>query len=146
MNITACLTNNSDLWQTPKTLYQWFIEKGWFDPCPSNPTFNGLEIEWKELNFVNPPYSEIDKWVDKAIEESKKQKESTLLIPARTDTMWFKKLYDHGVLIQLLNGRLKFNDGKYVAPFPSMLVTIPSYPRYSTNIYLLSKHERFWEK
>lgn len=145
MKIQACLTNNNDLWQTPSKLYQWFIQKGWYDPCPVNPQFDGLTTEWQKLNFVNPPYSEIDKWVDKAIEESKKAKETTLLIPARTDTQWFKKLYDHGVLIQLLNGRLKFNDGKFTAPFPSMLVTIPSYPRYKTDIYLLNKNERFWE-
>jgi len=62
MKIKACLTNNSDLWKTPKNLYDYYVTKRqWFDPCPTNPKFNGLEIGWKKQNFVNPPYSQIEK-------------------------------------------------------------------------------------
>ena len=31
----------------------------WFDPCPlkDNPEIDGLNIEWGEKTYVNPPYS-----------------------------------------------------------------------------------------
>ena len=146
MKIQACLSSKSDYWQTPTKLYHWFIDKGWYDPCPVNPTFNGLENEWKEKNFVNPPYSEIEKWVDKAIEQAKKGKESTLLIPARTDTKWFMKLYYAGATFKFIQGRLKFDDGKNVAPFPSMLVNIYKYSTpMEPKIDLIERNNRYWE-
>ena len=70
MKIKGCLTSNNQCWATPKNIYNHFVKKhGYFDPCPENPKFNGLEIEWKEKNFVNPPYNQIDKWIDKALRE-----------------------------------------------------------------------------
>lgn len=29
----------------------------YFDPCPVNPDFNGLEVDWAKDCFINPPYS-----------------------------------------------------------------------------------------
>jgi hypothetical protein len=48
-----------------------------FDPCPyctGTPLVNGLSIEWKKSNFINPPYSQKLKeaFVIKGLEESKK--------------------------------------------------------------------------
>lgn len=73
--------------------------------------------------FVNPPYSEINKWVAKAFYETKQ--ENTLvvmLIPSRTDTKYFHDYIYNRAEIRFIKGRLKFNDGKGTAPFPSMLV------------------------
>ena len=64
-------------WDTPKVLYQTLDAEFDFDfdPCPHNPKFDGLKVEWGKRNFVNPPYGrEIVRWVDKAIEEFKKGK------------------------------------------------------------------------
>ncbi len=83
--------------------------------------FDGLEIEWEQYNFVNPPYSQISKWVDKALKEREKGKMSIMLLPARTDTKWFRKLYDNNSKFIFLTGRLHFNDTKEGVPFPSML-------------------------
>lgn len=83
--------------------------------------FDGLDIEWKEKNFVNPPYSEIKQFVDKSIEEHKKGKAVVLLIPARTDTKYFRKLVEYGCDIIFITGRLHFNESNS-APFPSCLV------------------------
>jgi len=59
-------------YSTPKQVYQ-ILDSEFdfdFDPCPKKPRFDGLKIDWKERNFINPPYgSEITKWVDKALEE-----------------------------------------------------------------------------
>ena len=123
MNIKACLSKNTDEWQTPKKLYNFFIDNNFFDPCPINHTIDGLEIEWKKHNFVNPPYSKLKIWINKAIQEMQKDKIIWLLIPSRTDTKWFKNLYDHNAKFMFIQQRLKFNDSN-CAPFPSMLVKL----------------------
>ena len=114
-------SKKSDNWRTPKVIYKRYMEKGYYDPCPYNSTFNGLEIEWNDNNFVNPPYSKIKDFINKAIEEHKKGKEVVLLIPARTDTKYFRKLVDYGVDITFITGRLHFNESNS-APFPSCII------------------------
>jgi site-specific DNA-methyltransferase (adenine-specific) len=112
-------------WKTPKSLYAQ-LDKEFnfdFDPCPTNPTFDGLKIEWKERNFVNPPYgSELPKWIKKAFEEWKKEKTIVLLIPSRTDTAYWHDYVMQAQEIRLIRGRLKFDDQKGSAPFPSCIV------------------------
>ena len=67
-----------------------------FDPCP-NPRpkdFDGLEVDWKNSNWVNPPFwAGITAWVRKAIEEQKKGKGSVLILPLDN---WVKLLLDAG--------------------------------------------------
>lgn len=113
--------SKSDDWKTPSEIYRHFIEKGYFDPCPYKSDFNGLEIDWKSRNFVNPPYSRLKDWIIKAIDESKKSREVVLLIPSRTDTKGFEMLFDYGCKFIFIIGRLRFNDYS-PAPFPSVLV------------------------
>ena len=45
-----------------------------------------------------------------------------MLIPARTDTIYFHKYIYHKAEIRFLKGRLKFGGCKNSAPFPSMIV------------------------
>lgn len=116
-------SKNSDNWRTPSLIYDYFCRSKYFDPCPFKSEFDGLEIEWGDYNFVNPPYSKISKWIDKSIEQNEKGKEVILLIPARTDTKWFRKLVDYGCEIEFVTGRLHFNDSNS-APFPSCYVTL----------------------
>ena len=116
-------SKKSDNWKTPEKVYKAFIELGYFDPCPLNSKFNGLEIEWKKENFVNPPYSKIKDFVNKSIEEHKKGKEVILLIPARTDTKYFRKLVNYGCNIIFITGRLHFNNSNS-APFPSCYIKL----------------------
>lgn len=116
-------SKQSDNWSTPDKLYKSYILNNYFDPCPLNSKFDGLKIEWKQKNFVNPPYSKIKEFVLKSIEEHKKGREVILLIPARTDTLYFRKLVDYGVTITFITGRLHFNISNS-APFPSCLIKL----------------------
>lgn len=119
-------------WGTPDWLMELFED--WFDPCPLNPNpdFNGLEIEWKDKTYVNPPYSNPLPWVEKAINERKKGKTIVMLLKVDTSTRWFAKLFESGVKILWLNGRLRFKGENYFngngklspANFPSMLVIL----------------------
>jgi site-specific DNA-methyltransferase (adenine-specific) len=121
----ALLSSNKMDWQTPKNLYEYLdkIFEFDFDPCPVDPTFDGLTIEWGQSNFVNPPYGrEIIHWIKKAYEEALKGKRMVLLIPSRTDTEYWHKYIMQATSIGLIQGRLCFNDGKGRAPFPSAIV------------------------
>jgi len=112
-------------WKTPKGLLNDLeAEFGkLFDPCPPEPDFDGLKIDWKEKNFVNPPYGrEIGKWIKKGYEESKKGKLVVFLIPSRTDTKWWHDYVMEADTIKFIKGRLKFDEHKTGAPFPSALV------------------------
>ena len=114
-------------WNTPKAVYQILnAEFNFdFDPCPKDPKFNGLKIEWGKRNFVNPPYGrEIVVWVDKGIKEYKKGKTVVFLIASRTDTRWWHKLMNHATEIRFIKGRLKFDEHKNSAPFPSAIVIL----------------------
>jgi len=102
----------SDHWATPKFLYD-LLNKEFnfdFDPCPLHADFNGLEIEWGQSNFINPPYNRVDKpkFIKKAFEEFKKGKTCVLLIPSATGTMQFHDLILPNAEIRFLRGRIAF--------------------------------------
>ena len=103
-----------------------------YDPAPFNNPENrdGLKEEWGNCVFVNPPYSNLKTtkknglgYIEKAHIEAQKGKTIVLLIPARTDTTWFHDIIvKHNYEVKFIKGRLKFNNDKNPAPFPSMLV------------------------
>ena len=101
------------------------IFNGWYDPCPldDDPKFDGLDIEWKDKTFVNPPYSKPLNWVKKAIEEASKGKTVVLLLRVDTSTEWFKLLVNADAHILWINKRLKHRTGS-PANFPSMLAIL----------------------
>jgi|TARA_Y100000310_G_scaffold102057_1_gene100227 site-specific DNA-methyltransferase (adenine-specific) len=121
--------SQSDDWLTPKEVYEKLDEEFEFnfDPCPYPlPEFDGLKIEWKERNFVNPPYSELKKWIKKSFEEYKKGKLVVMLIPSRTDTIaWHEYIFPYAK-VRFIKGRLKFKLAGATkidpAPFPSAIV------------------------
>ncbi len=83
---------------------------------------DGLKQKWWGKCWMNPPYGrEIGKWMAKALKESQRGALVVCLVPARTDTAWWHDSAAKGE-VRFLRGRLKFNDGKNSAPFPSALV------------------------
>lgn len=95
------------------------------------PETDGLNQSWERSDgavFCNPPYGrEIKKWVKKAYEESRKHDTTiVLLIPARTDTIYFHDYIYNRAKIRFIRGRIKFTDENGIpagtAPFPSMVV------------------------
>lgn len=115
----------NDKWKTPEVFYEKLNEEFNFDfdPCPPNPEFDGLEIEWGNRNFVNPPYGNvISKWLAKAVEEQEKGNTSVFLIPSRTDTKWWHTYVMQADEIRFIKGRLRFQGAVYNAPFPSVVV------------------------
>ena len=128
--------NKKDDWQTPKKLYDKLDKTYNFtlDPCPVNPTFNGLHIKWNGSVFCNPPYSEVERWIAKGTNEILEGNVDTIvyLVYAKTDTKWFHKYiwsndpHMPNWKVDFIKGRIKFinPNGKnmYSAPYPSMLL------------------------
>lgn len=134
--------SESPEWYTPRSIIDAVI--GFFDaidldPCsnsaesPNVPaarhltqTDDGLHAPWFGRVYMNPPYGrEIGPWVRRAVNsyESREIEAAILLVPARTDTEWFRRVRDFPVCF--VNGRVRFigPDGEGdAAPFPSALV------------------------
>lgn len=112
----------NDNQETPYWLMKFFTQL--YDPCPINFVKDGLSTQWKELNFVNPPYSNPLKWVEKAINEALIGNHSILLLRVDPSTKWYKMLMETDCHIAYFNERLHFNGVKGSPNFSSMLVFI----------------------
>lgn len=116
-------SSKSDEWATPKDFYDKLNAEFNFndDPCPIGGT-DGLTRDWGSRVFVNPPYSNIKGFVEKALQELQKNTElAVFLIPSRTDTKLFHEVLVPRAEIRFIKGRLKFGGSKNSAPFPSLL-------------------------
>ena len=60
-NASALFSSRRSDWRTPKNLYGALdtLFRFDFDPCPTKPCFDGLSVEWKTCNYVNPPYGRV---------------------------------------------------------------------------------------
>lgn len=130
-------SSESDEWSTPSNIFIALNQQYGFtlDPAASKenhkcPKFydkndDGLSKSWKdERVFLNPPYSETKKWIEKSLQEKDSAEVVVLLIAARTDTQAFHELLKHAKTIMFIKGRLKFNNSKNSAPFPSCVVVL----------------------
>ncbi len=127
-------------WKTPKAVYQILDAEFSFDhdPCPAgwNGKVDGLTSEWGGSNYVNPPYGrELPLWIAKGFSEYQKGKTVVFLIPSRTDTRWWHDYCMKATEIRFIKGRLKFDEHKNSAPFPSAIVVLsPSTEKGSGNL------------
>lgn len=102
--------SGNDNYQTPEFLYQ-ALEREFglsLDPCPLNPEpeKDGLAMDWTgETVFCNPPWSDIQPWVDKALVSNCL---TVFVLPARTDTAWFQKLANSGAELRFFRKRVHF--------------------------------------
>jgi len=122
-NLKVMFSKETDHWETPKHIYVKYMSGGYVDPCPLHSEVDNLKTNWRGKVFINPPYSDIKSWVEKAIEELDNVEEIVFLVPARTDTRWFHRLLEKSPDIEFIKGRLRFSE-KGSAPFPSMLITL----------------------
>ena len=125
------------MWATPQEFYDKLNDEFNFtlDPCATEDNAkcdnfftaddDGLKQDWSgNIVFCNPPYGRaIKDWVKKSYEESLKTNTTVvMLIPSRTDTIYFHEFIYGKAEIRFIKGRLKFGDAKNSAPFPSIVV------------------------
>lgn len=91
---------------------------------------DGLTEDWSgRLAFVNPPFSELLRWLRRAHEQWQRRNVETVvcLVPVRTDSAWFHDTLSAAADLYLLRGRVRFLDprGKgQQTPFSLMLVAL----------------------
>ena len=133
---SGMFTSDTSEWATPQDFFDKLNAEFHFtlDPCatPENAKCgkfytkeqNGLAQDWTgETVFCNPPYGkEISAWVEKCYKHSLSGECAVMLIPSRTDTRWFHEWVYGKAELRFVKGRLRFNDSKGSAPFPSLVV------------------------
>ena len=137
MNKELMFSSKTDMWSTPQKFYDKLNDEFNFtlDPCATEDNAkcdnfftvddDGLKQDWSgNIVFCNPPYGRVIKdWVKKSYEESLKNNTTVvMLIPSRTDTIYFHDFIYGKAEIRFIKGRLKFGDAKNSAPFPSIVV------------------------
>lgn len=137
-------SHKSDDWQTPKYIYDHFIEHKYIDPCPLNCIENNLIKDFGNNDlYINPPYSNIKDWIEFSLKHINKYKTKkiALLIPSRTDTKYFQKMLNSNCKtgIYFFKGRLHFNETKESAPFPSCLIIL-EYSKENIN-YIINDYK-----
>lgn len=135
----VCFKSGRDDWQTPQKLFEDLNGEFHFglDAAASihnskcgdmflGEGCNSLEVDWKCVSdskpiWLNPPYSQNLAFIKKAYTESLNGAIVVVLIPSRTDTIWWHDYIMKAAEIRLLRGRLYFDDAIYPAPFPSAI-------------------------
>jgi hypothetical protein len=85
------------------------------DPCAAvkrpwtcawiNWTEHGLDRKWlRHFVFLNPPYDDCERWIDRLAQHG----HGIALLHARTETRWFRPIWEHASGILFLANRLKF--------------------------------------
>lgn len=135
-NSDAMFTSKSCEWETPQDLFDKLNAEFHFtlDPCSTDDNAkcskhytmeqDGLNQDWTgEVVYCNPPYGRgLPKWIQKCYEHFCDGGVAVMLIPARTDTKAFHDYIYGKAELRFIRGRLHFNNSKYNAPFPSMVV------------------------
>lgn len=122
--------SKSDVYITPDRVWDLIWEKWgysqdqFFDPCPVNPTFDGLTTPWKQLNYVNPPYTLLKEFVFQSIREMHNDKETILLLPVKSDQQWFHDLLSVKADFVWIRRRLHFKNNKWSATQPHFLAKV----------------------
>lgn len=124
---------NSDKWATPWPVLNDLAERfGPFDldPCCEPHTAkatsyytiddDGLSKPWFGRVFVNPPYSNVRPWCERALAMTQDGDVDVvvMLLPCATDVGWFHDLVWHHAELHFIRGRVRFL-GWRGTPLPS---------------------------
>lgn len=90
---------------------------------------DGLRDDWSgRLAFVNPPWSNQKKWIERAHDQRSSGKVGTIvcLVPAKTDTRFFHEVLSKVADVYFIEGRPRFfkEDGSSEATMVSAMVVI----------------------
>jgi len=114
-------------WVTPPDLYERLDNEFHFDfdpcPCPRPEGFNSLQIDWGEVNYVNPPFRREDgvggkgatAFFRKAIEQHRNGKTVVLVAPTQP---YVNVMLEAGAELRSL-GRVRWLDVDTGEPCPA---------------------------
>lgn len=132
---SVLFSHDSDEWATPRAVFLMLDREFGFtlDVCATteNATCgayftkdtNGLLADWgTHVCWMNPPYSQLNRWLHKAYQSSLRGATVVCLTFARTDTSGFHDAVKHATEIRFLRGRLRFGNARNSAPAPSCVI------------------------
>jgi phage N-6-adenine-methyltransferase len=124
----------SDEWATPPEVFDPLHAEFGFtlDVCATHDNTkcaryftkadDGLAKLWDGVCWMNPPYSEVARWVAKAAEAARGGSTVVALVRSNTDTAWWHEFAPLAEL-RVVRGRIKFlGSNGSAAPFPSALL------------------------
>ena len=128
----------TDIWLTPLDLIR---PLGVFDLDPCGESFHktaktiytegGLSKDWFGRVWLNPPYSEVEKWLDRLVEHGS----GIALVFARMDVKWAHKILPQATSVFFPKGRLYFLTKelkiKGNAGAPSMFISFGEVPDWT---------------
>ncbi len=136
------MTSDTDEWKTPAEVVARVLRAFPvidLDPCaepgkvknvPATTHYtiedDGLDYGWHGRVFANPPYSRVDAYAEKVALEQANITEAIVLVPARTETKWWRTIPASHVCF--FHGRLKFIPGG--SDLPTGSATFPSAALY----------------
>lgn len=108
----------SNVWLTPEDILTALGEFD-LDPCAAPeprpwdtarehiaPPEDGMSADWSGRVWLNPPYSDLHRWMDKLADHGT----GTALVFARTETQWFiDTVWHRATAVLFLHGRLHFH-------------------------------------
>ena len=124
--------SKTDVVPTPEYIWKYVrdnFSSKLFDPCPLvdyDPLVHkdGLLLDWcaHPYVYVNPPFSKMRFWIDKAFNSVKQNPNMTIVLLCKTDVLNRKYFFDHIKLwkkvdILLFNHRIKFEPYQHASPF-----------------------------
>lgn len=139
-------SHKTDDWKTPSEFMSKLHDRGWRDTFPFA---NSLGIDQfsifyhKEKIFINPPFSELKRIPSYIHQLLDNNCTVLLLLPSRTDTIYFHQLLEMKPVVFFVKGRLHFNDSKKAAPFPTMLLYFTLRYQYFARGYYSTTVEDF---
>ena len=91
---------------------------------------NSLEWSWFQEGYLNPPYSMVGKFMQKAYNEHKQNNITLLiLVYAKTDTKWWHSYVENCPTceVHFIKGRIRFLDNngeptQHPSPYPSVWI------------------------
>jgi len=97
-----------------------------------NKSQDGSIQDWSgQTVWLNPPYNvpSLSDFTDKVIEETDRGVTTVMLVPVKTDQLWWHKLWslylDFGnIEYRWIKGRVKFVGAEHSAPFPSVIIIV----------------------
>jgi hypothetical protein len=145
VNPTLLSSNRSD-WRTPDYVLQAAqraLIRIRLDPAAGpggnpyaiscyTPAQDGLRQLWHGATWLNPPYGRgvTEKWIKKVVIEldASRVTEAIVLLKLAPETRWFRPLHARGAVQCQFRRRLRFDNGKGGATFPSVAVYLGNHP------------------
>lgn len=134
-SIEPFISSDTDEWATPPDFVRPLADavNGFtLDPCSgaeNSPIAanqytiqdDGLTQPWYGDVWCNPPYSDMEDWTDKVIEESTRGETDVILYLCKGDssTDWWHAAVEEATAVAMIDSRLSFGDDEDSAPFCS---------------------------